>query len=519
MKKTLLIALLLCYSLITVAQQQFEQLITAQQLKKYMQVLCSDSLEGRETGTVGMQRTCNYLAKHYNSLGMVPYKDSSYFQNYILSVKKNGAQSYMVVGNKKFKLYNDFYFFPGFDDFDLSTNNIVFAGYGINDPKANYNNYAAIDVKDKIVLLLDGEPMGKDSIYLLTGNKQPSSWTTNMRQKQAAAKAAGAKVVLIISANFKADIKSERLIHYLQKPTTTIKSVVTNGKVPTLFISKKIAQHIIGKQQLKYVYSCYALNKKCKNITNTITASTTTLHIQRESNDMQGKNVLGFIQGTEFPNEVVVMSAHLDHLGIVDGKIYYGADDDASGTSAVMNLATAFKTASDAGFKPKRSLLFLNFSGEEKGLLGSSYYAENPVFKFKETVVDLNIDMIGRRDKRYADNPNYVYVIGSEKLSSELKAISEKENATHTQLKLDYTYDDPLDPNQFYYRSDHYNFAKYDVPVIFYFNGVHDDYHKPTDTIDKIEFDKMQKITRLVFYTAWNVANAPERIKVDKKSK
>lgn len=518
MKKTSIVATLVLSITIANAQQQFEQLINANQLKQYMQVLCSDSLEGRETGTRGMQRTCNYLAAHYNSLGIAPYNDSSYFQNYVLNVKKNGVQSYVKSGNKKYNLYTDFYFFPGFDDVDITTNSITFAGYGINDVKANYNNYASIDVKDKIVMILDGEPLLKDSIHLLTGTKEASTWTSNMRQKQAAARTAGIKLLLIVANDFANDIQSERLLHYLQKPTTTLKTVAANGKVPTLIISRKLAQKLIGKKQFTEVYNCFSGNKKCSNTT-TAFKTNTNIHIARETNDLQGKNVLGYIRGSEFPDEVVVMSAHLDHLGIVDGKTYYGADDDASGTSAVMNLAKAFKAATDAGYRPKRSMLFLNFSGEEKGLLGSSYYAENPVFKFKQTVVDLNIDMIGRRDKKYANDPNFVYVIGSEKLSTELKTISENANTEHTQLKLDYTYDDPNDPNQFYYRSDHYNFAKYDVPVIFYFNGVHEDYHKPTDTIDKIEFDKMQKITRLVYYTAWQVANAPQRIKVDKGSK
>ncbi|MBC7412978.1 MAG: M28 family peptidase [Bacteroidia bacterium] len=518
MKKTTLFTLLALSITITKAQQQFEHLINANQLKQYMQVLCSDSLEGRETGTRGMQRTCNYLAAHYNSLGIAPYNESSYFQNYVLSVKKNGAQSYVKTRSKNYNLYTDFYFFPGFDDLDITTKNITFAGYGINDVKANYNNYASIDVKDKIVMILDGEPLLKDSIHLLTGTKEASTWTSNMRQKQAAARTAGVKLLLIVANDFANDIQSERLLHYLQKPTTTLKTVAANGKVPTLIISRKLAQKLIGKKQFAEVYNCFSGNKKCSENT-AVFKTNTNIHIARETNDLQGKNVLGYIRGSEFPDEVVVMSAHLDHLGIVDGKTYYGADDDASGTSAVMILAKAFKAATDAGYRPKRSVLFLNFSGEEKGLLGSSYYAENPVFKFKQTVVDLNIDMIGRRDKKYADDPNFVYVIGSEKLSTELKTISEKANVAHTQLKLDYTYDDLNDPNQFYYRSDHYNFAKYDVPVIFYFNGVHEDYHKPTDTIDKIEFEKMQKITRLVYYTAWEVANAPQRIKVDKGSK
>ena len=156
-------------------------------------------------------------------------------------------------------------------------------------------------------------------------------------------------------------------------------------------------------------------------------------------------------------------------------------------------------------------------AGEEKGLLGSKYYTENPVYPLENTVADLNIDMIGRLDEKHADNPNYVYLIGSDKLSNELHRISEEANSTYTNLELDYTYNDPNDPNRFYYRSDHYNFAKKNIPIIFYFNGTHEDYHKATDTVDKIDFEKMEKITRLVFYTCWELVNREERIQLNEE--
>ncbi|NLP56981.1 M28 family metallopeptidase [Lutibacter sp. B1] len=228
------------------------------------------------------------------------------------------------------------------------------------------------------------------------------------------------------------------------------------------------------------------------------------------------ENVVAFIKGTEKPEEVVVISAHYDHLGTKNDKIYNGADDDGSGTVAVMEIAKAFQKATNSGYGPKRSILFLHVTGEEKGLLGSKYYTNFPIFPLEKTVTNLNIDMIGRVDNAHQDNPNYVYVIGSDKLSTELHNISEKINATYTNLNLDYTYNDDEDPNRFYYRSDHYNFAKNNIPIIFYFNGTHDDYHKPTDTPDKIDYELLAKRTQLVFYTAWEVANREQRIIVDK---
>jgi len=234
--------------------------------------------------------------------------------------------------------------------------------------------------------------------------------------------------------------------------------------------------------------------------------------------NITSENVVAYIKGSEKPDEIIVISAHLDHEGIKDGKIYNGADDDGSGTVGVLEIAEAFKLAVDNGQTPKRSVLFLHVTGEEKGLLGSRYYSDiNPIFPLKNTVVNLNIDMIGRSDpKRKSKTKNYVYLIGSDKLSTELHNISEEINKNCCNIELDYTFNDENDPNRFYYRSDHYNFAKNNIPVIFYFNGTHDDYHQHTDTPDKIEYDLLENRARLVFNTAWELANRDDRIIVDK---
>ncbi len=229
------------------------------------------------------------------------------------------------------------------------------------------------------------------------------------------------------------------------------------------------------------------------------------------------ENVVAFIKGIEKPDEFVVISAHYDHEGIKGNKIYNGADDDASGTAAVLQIAEAFQKASNDGHGPKRSLVFLNVTGEEAGLFGSLYYTEHPIFPLANTVANLNIDMVGRVDKKHEENPEFIYLIGADKLSSELHHVSEAVNDKYVKLTLDYTYNDENDPNRFYYRSDHYNFAKNNIPIIFYFNGVHKDYHRPTDTADKIRYDLLQKRTQLVFYTAWELANRDKRIALDKK--
>ncbi len=230
---------------------------------------------------------------------------------------------------------------------------------------------------------------------------------------------------------------------------------------------------------------------------------------------VKGENVLGYIEGTDLKKELIIITAHYDHLGKHDTLLFNGADDNASGTAAILEIAEAFMIAKKQGFGPRRSVLIMPVSGEEKGLLGSKHYTDNPIFPLENTVANLNIDMIGRVDY-YHDTSGYIYLIGSDMLSQELHDISEMINKKYIGLELDYTFNKEDDPNKYYYRSDHYNFAKNNIPVIFYFNGLHDDYHKVTDTIEKIDFEKTEEITRLVFLTAWELANRDKRIVLKK---
>lgn len=240
-----------------------------------------------------------------------------------------------------------------------------------------------------------------------------------------------------------------------------------------------------------------------------------TLNIKGEN--VATENVVAIIEGSTKPDEYIILSSHLDHEGIKNGLIYNGADDDGSGSVALLEIAEAFQKAVEAGKRPQRSIVFLHVTGEEKGLLGSKYYTDNPLYPLANTVANLNIDMVGRTDpKRESDNAHYVYLIGSDRLSTELHEISEAANKATTKIELDYTFNAIDDPNRFYERSDHFNFAKNNIPVIFYFNGTHADYHQPSDTVEKIRFDLLEERTRLVFYTTWEVANRKERIIVDK---
>lgn len=231
------------------------------------------------------------------------------------------------------------------------------------------------------------------------------------------------------------------------------------------------------------------------------------------------ENIWAFIEGVEKPEEILVISAHYDHVGIKNGAIYNGADDDGSGTVALLEMAQAFEMAKKEGHGPKRSILFLHVTGEEHGLHGSRYYSENPLFPLKNTIANINIDMIGRHDEFHPKSSDYVYVIGSDRLSTDLHNAIESVNTKYAKLNLDYKYNDPADPNRFYFRSDHYNFAKNGIPSVFFFTGVHEDYHKPGDTPDKIEYEALAKRTKLAFVTAWELANRENRPVVDKDGK
>ena len=241
------------------------------------------------------------------------------------------------------------------------------------------------------------------------------------------------------------------------------------------------------------------------------------MNLNISGNIVETENVVSVIEGSEKPNEYIIISSHLDHEGEKNGVIYNGADDNGSGTIGVLKIAEAFQNAVLLGFRPKRSIVFLHLTGEEKGLLGSKFYTDNPLYPLENTIVNLNIDMIGRIDPRHKNNiERYIYLIGTNLLSSELHEVSELTNKNTTNLYLDYKYNDIDQSECIYYRSDHFHFVKNNIPAIFYFNGVHEDYHKPTDTVDKIEYELLKDRIKLIFFTAWELANRNKSIEVDK---
>lgn len=361
-----------------------------------------------------------------------------------------------------------------------------------------------------------GEPRTLEGSPILSKDGNATKWGVDFRAKAALASQKGARSVFFIDASPSANFAklTSRLAPRIMQPIIAA-AEASGGRAPSFFVSPAVGYQLLGTSETAVrAYEQATAAAKAPGASKFKPAKFT-IAAPQDRSAVSTENVLGFLPGTDKQDEVLVVSAHYDHLGIIGGKVFNGADDDGSGTVGMLAIAEAFAKAAHAGHGPRRSLLFLANTGEEKGLLGSQYYTEHPVYPLASTITDLNIDMIGRTDPAHAGKPDYVYVIGSDKLSSQLHAVLEDANRRHGNLALDYRFNDPNDPNRFYYRSDHYNFAVHKIPVAFFFNGVHADYHEETDEVSKIEFDKLEARARLVFYTAWELANRDERPVVD----
>lgn len=485
-----------------IGSSELAETITEAELKEHLFIYASDEFEGRETGTEGQKKAVAYLQAEYEKLGIPAAKtNGDYFQKVPLEISKLPTGK-VTVGEKEYILGDHILSFSATTgSFDA----VVYAGYGIEDE--GYSDYADIDVKDQYVLVKAGEPMDKDSIYTISGTKEKSLWSNvseALGKKMQLAKDKGARGVLYFdSANYP---RFKSRYDYMKTADSGSMSIVSEEKnnYVSFFVDQDFAAAINA-------------DILTDNEAKTLPVSLN-FELVSSNEEIDSENVAAVLKGTEKPEEYVVISSHLDHIGVnPEGEINNGADDDGSGTVALLEIAEAFKTAADAGHGPKRSIVFLHVTGEEKGLLGSQYYTDvDPLFPLAQTVANLNIDMIGRIDPKREGNRNYIYLIGSDKLSTELHELSEEVNQKYMNIELDYTYNDENDPNRFYYRSDHYNFAKNNIPIIFYFNGTHDDYHRPGDTPDKINYDLLQNRSRLVFHTAWEVANRANRVVVDK---
>jgi Zn-dependent M28 family amino/carboxypeptidase len=477
----------------------FAKTISADDLKKHLFVVAGPEMEGRETATPGQQKAASYIEEQFKRIGLKPGNGDGY-QLFYPVFQDSLVNASIEVNGKRFEVNKDFTVsLTGNNNSTLMASEIVFAGQGISDSVRN--DFEGLDVHGKIVLVQQPPPPQP------SGNGNGGGARMRVFYPYAAQEAAlknGAVAVLQIRATGSNRSNFSRGNQYVNGFKKTI--------LPNLYvINEDVAEAIMGKDLAS------VKEGKTAAIGKTYTVNVS-IDFQKQVKKNASSNVLGLLEGTDKKDEYLVLTAHYDHLGTRDNKtIYYGADDDGSGTVSILKIAEAFAKAKEAGFGPRRSIVFMTVSGEEKGLWGSAFYSDHPIFPLEKTTANLNIDMIGRRDpkRKTGDSTNYVYIVGDDKLSSDLKPISEAINSKYTKLELDYKYNDPKDPENIYYRSDHYNFAKKGVPVIFYFNGTHADYHRPTDTPDKIDYPQMAKRAQLVFYTAWEMANREAMLKRD----
>jgi hypothetical protein len=492
--------------------------ITADDMKKHLYIIASKEMEGRETGYEGNVKAANYIMDQLKSYDLQPVKGQSSFLQPIALTYTSWANNKILINGKDFRHLWDYIAFP-------ATNNnlknevikeVIFLGYGIDDKK--YTDYKkAKNLKGKTIMINEGEPMDAKENYIISNDTSAGDWSKNLDKKIQAAKKREVKNILVISNDIKKLMANNRraLLGATVELSNTLGKVFDKPNI--IYISSTIAKEIIGSNEeiIKSLRSDkIAKNKK---YTPPVLSTDLNLTLEKKQSLVEGNNIATIIEGGSKKDEVIVVSAHYDHIGKKGDVLYPGADDNGSGTTTLLELAQSLSLAKKMGKTPARSILLLWMTGEEKGLLGSQFYAENPLIPIKNTVADINIDMVGRMDKKYEDQKisDYVYVIGSDRLSTDLHKINEDVNNKYTQFIMDYTYNDEADPNRYYYRSDHYNFAKKGIPAIFFFTGVHDDYHQPGDTPDKIGYERMAKVGKHIFYLAWEIADRPDRIKVD----
>jgi peptidase M28-like protein len=491
--------------------------ITSAELRMHVEFLASDELGGRYTLSPSFAIAARYLASHLKGYGFTGGgKDGSFLQTFeVLSTKADPAKTQLELTidgkSESSKLGEDF--LTGVDSATgEAAGQIVFLGAGISTPEQGHDDYKGVDVKGKIVLLVSANPVGLDIEHI--GRDQEGS---------SAAAGHGAAGVLVVPAQrFLENMRKKTVMQSIAGRERVALAPSQERRIPMLMLGPELSEKLLRAAGMD-LNQAFESAKRKEAVKPVLIKASARMAVALLETRTTTQNVVGILPGSDprLKEEYVVFSAHYDHLKTgSNGEIYHGADDDGSGTSAVLAIAHAMSKE-----RPKRSVMVVFHAGEEMGLLGSSYNTDvHPAVPLQKIVADFNIDMIGRSkpqgDTAAADehltDSNTVYLVGSDRISPELHGISEETNQQFQKMKLDYYYNDPANPERIYYRSDHWNYARHGIPVIFYFDGTHVDYHRPTDTVDKIDFEKMMKVTRLVFETGWRVAELDHRLSVSK---
>ncbi|MCY4778126.1 M28 family peptidase [Sphingobacterium sp. UT-1RO-CII-1] len=495
-------------------QVKYANLMTETEAEKHLAILTSAEFEGRGTGQKGGEKAVQYIANEFEKYGLIKPVNGSYLQpvNLIKTVYK--VDNFSINGQEMIN-GKDLFVQGDNNTADFSTSDIVFIGYGIQDKK--HNDLEKTNVKGKVVLLInEGEPLDASGNSLITGSKTLSEWSTNRFKRIQELIKLEPKLILATSSTVEAMLEKMggRMTSGRFALDTNEQLPTKSTSTPVVNITEKAANQLLSVKKtdiksLKNSPSTFSVKAKIK----------ARMGVTQEK--LYDPNVIGLLEGSDLKNEYIVIGAHYDHDGILpDGTFFPGADDNGSGVVGMLEIAKAFAQAKKESKGPRRSILFIGYAAEEKGLLGSKFYVENPIFPLENTVTCVNIDMIGRiDDKHLLGNHNYLHAIGLDKLSSELQLLTEKANAEYTHMELDYTYNDPNEPMRLYYRSDHYNFAEKGIPSAFFFSGLHPHYHTPEDTIEKINFPMMVKREKLIFHLTWEIANRDTKPVVDSNKK
>jgi hypothetical protein len=513
-------------AIVPASAREMAEKITAAQLRDYLYFVASDEMEGRDTPSRGLDIVAKFLALNLSRWGLKPAGDNgTYFQKIILRRSRlDASKTQAEISGRRFTLGEDFFasLNPG-----TASGQVVYVGHGWVIKNKNIDAYRGVDIKDKIVVFYGGGLPKGASLGDLTGN-QGGDWDT---PSEYAWKHGARGAIIIPDSRVMSNLSARRQVtlertgqfsvaKFEQGETPGMPIITASAAmIKTLFQGEKVdGTEILNRREAGLSGDSFELSpNKLVNFT-----------VANAYDETQTQNVVAVLEGRDpvLKNEYVAVGAHYDHVGMRAGnvtgdKIFNGADDDGSGTVSVLAMAEAL---SHSSVRPKRSILFIWHTGEEKGLWGSQYFTNNPTVPLAQIITELNIDMIGR-SKRAGDTsvanrsltgPDEIYVIGSKMMSTELGQLSEAVNKSYLNLSFNYLYDDPKDPNRFFFRSDHFNYARKGIPIIFYFDGEHEDYHKPSDSPDKIDYQKMEKVARTIFVMLLELANAKTRPRVDK---
>ncbi len=509
--------------------------ITADLLKDYLYYVASDEMEGRDTPSRGLDLTAKFIALNLKRWGFRPAgDDGTFFQKIALRRDVvDDANTSIQINDQKFAYGEDLIRVAGNGTGAMSAP-IVYAGDGWMIKSKNLNPYQGLDVKGKYIAVYgEGIASGNNLVPLpagLTNSDLVGNRGTDWADAVSYARANGAAGVIVLPSKFLLDnwlaVKQSfsRNRMYVEKFAENAPQMTLSAPAPNVFISSSKFANALFENE-----SANPLSGAAKTSFDLAASKKINMNVAVKPERIMTQNVVAVWEGgdPQLKAEMVAVGAHYDHVGTNpnakgEDKIWNGADDDGSGTVSVLAIAESLAKSPK---RPKRSVLLVWHCGEEKGLWGSEYFNKYPTVDIKKVVAQLNIDMIGRSRKPNDANPknanltgeNAVYVIGSEMMSSKLAAVTKATNDTYLKLDYDYKYDDPKDPNRFFFRSDHFNYAQNGIPIVFWFDGVHEDYHQPGDEPQKIDYTKMQNIARTIFLTMWELSDLKERPAVDKQ--